>query len=62
MDYVAGFCFSECGGRVALIRKLKPEWQRGLLNGIGGKMEPGESLHSAMVREFEEETGAHVEG
>ena len=62
MNYVAGFCFSGCGERVALIRKLNPEWQRGLLNGIGGKVEPGENPHEAMVREFEEETGAHIEG
>ncbi len=61
MDYVAGFYFSECGERVALIRKLKPEWQRGWLNGIGGKVEPGESPLSAMVREFEEEAGARIE-
>ena len=62
MDYVAGFCFSECGRQVALIRKLNPKWQRGLLNGIGGKVEPGESAYAAMVREFEEETGARIEG
>ncbi|MGF1470980.1 MAG: NUDIX hydrolase [Rubrobacteraceae bacterium] len=62
MDYVAGFCFSDCGEKVALIRKLNPEWQRGCLNGIGGKVEPDESLYGAMVREFEEETGARVEG
>lgn len=62
MNYVAGFCFSENGKQVALIRKLKPEWQRGLLNGIGGKVEPGEEPCAAMVREFEEETGARVEG
>ena len=61
MDYVAGFYFSECGRRVALIRKLNSEWQRGKLNGIGGKVEPGESPYVAMVREFEEETGARVE-
>lgn len=62
MDYVAGFCFSEYGEQVALIRKLNPEWQRGLLNGIGGKVESGESPHAAMIREFKEETGAHIEG
>ncbi|MGB3635546.1 MAG: NUDIX domain-containing protein [Rubrobacteraceae bacterium] len=62
MDYVAGFYFSECKDRVALIRKLKPEWQRGRLNGIGGKVGPGEKPYAAMVREFEEETGARVEG
>ncbi len=62
MDYVAGFYFSEYGEQVALIRKLNPYWQRGLLNGIGGKVEPGEEPYAAMVREFEEETGAHIEG
>jgi 8-oxo-dGTP diphosphatase len=62
LDYVAGFCFSECGKQVALIRKLNPEWQRGLLNGICGKVEPGESPHVAMRREFEEETGARIKG
>ncbi len=62
LDYVAGFCFSEDGELVALIRKLNPEWQRGLLNGVGGKVEPDEDLYEAMVREFKEETGARVEG
>lgn len=45
---------------VALIRKEKPEWQRNKLNGIGGKIEPGETSYAAMVREFREETGAVV--
>lgn len=43
--------------KVALIRKTKPEWQAGLLNGIGGKIEEGEHEYDAMCREFEEETG-----
>jgi 8-oxo-dGTP diphosphatase len=43
--------------RVALISKLKPEWQKGKLNAIGGKVEGGELEVDAMVREFEEETG-----
>lgn len=43
--------------RVALIRKAKPEWQKGKLNGIGGKIEEGEGPFAAMVREFREETG-----
>lgn len=42
---------------VALIEKLKPEWQRGKLNGIGGKVEEKESAAQAMAREFREETG-----
>lgn len=40
-----------------LIRKLKPEWQKGRINGIGGKIEPGEGAYKAIAREFEEETG-----
>lgn len=58
--YVLGFMFSdlfETEGEVALIRKTKPEWQKGKLNGIGGKIEDDESPISAMIREFYEETG-----
>lgn len=59
-NYVLGFCLSEDKTQVALIKKIKPSWQSGKLNGIGGKMEPGESIYEAMVREFEEETGTLV--
>lgn len=54
--YVAGFMF-DTAGHVALVRKNKPEWQKGKLNGIGGKIEDGEKPGEAMVREFFEETG-----
>ena len=60
MDYVAGFCFDETG-RVALVRKARPEWQAGLLNAVGGKVEPGESAVDAMRREFVEEAGVELE-
>lgn len=46
---------------MVLIRKNRPAWQSGLLNGVGGKVEAEESPRDAMVREFEEETGARVE-
>jgi len=59
-EYVCGFLFSYKGSEVALIRKNKPAWQKGKLNGIGGKIEPGETPLVAMVREFKEETGALV--
>lgn len=54
---VLGFLFDDLGASVALIEKQHPEWQRGLLNGIGGKVEEGESPLAAMIREFKEETG-----
>lgn len=58
--YVAGFLFSQDRTKVALIRKNKPEWQEGKLNGIGGKIEPFEHELDAMEREFREETGVSV--
>lgn len=57
MDYVLGFMVSKDRQSVALICKTKPEWMRGLLNGIGGKVEDGEAPRVAMAREFREETG-----
>ena len=35
----------------------KPDWQSGLVNGLGGSIESGETIHEAMVREFREECG-----
>lgn len=59
--YVAGFCFSERHDSVVLIKKARPHWQSGFLNGIGGKIEEGETPLQAMVREFEEETGVKTQ-
>lgn len=43
-NYVAGFLFrGENSEEVALIKKSKPDWQKGKLNGIGGKIEVVES-------------------
>ena len=58
--YVVGFMFSPDKQFVALIRKNRPEWQAGKLNGIGGKIEVGEFPRGAMVREFREETGVET--
>jgi len=57
MEYVAGFMFSNDKDVVVLIIKNKPDWQKGKLNGVGGKVEDGEKAVVAMSREFEEETG-----
>ena len=58
VEYVAGFMFE--GSRVALIRKNRPRWQEGKLNGIGGHIELGETPEEAKSREFEEETGCRT--
>lgn len=59
-SYVVGFLFNSDQTEVVLIRKEKPAWQKGKLNGVGGKIEPGETPMEAMVREFTEEAGLTV--
>lgn len=58
--YVVGFLLNTDRTEVVLIRKNRPVWQAGLLNGVGGKVEPGEEFETAMRREFIEETGVAV--
>ena len=58
--YSCGFLFSTDRKRVLLIRKRRPAWQAGKLNGIGGKIEPGESPAEAMRRECREEAGLDI--
>lgn len=59
-EYVLGFAFDLDSEIVVLIRKNSPEWQKGLLNGIGGKIEPNEGIFAAMIRKFKEETGVYI--
>src|SRR5262245_51511073 len=58
--YSCGFLFSTDRTRVLLIRKRRPAWQAGKLNGIGGKIERGETAAEAMRREFREEANLDV--
>lgn len=64
-EYVCGFNFvrqePSDPWRVVLIKKLKPFWQSGLLNGVGGKIERGETSLAAMQREYLEETGDAIQ-
>jgi 8-oxo-dGTP diphosphatase len=72
-EYVCGFMFDRDMDYVVLVRKAKPLWQKGKLNGVGGKVEVKETVKAvpgltngfhiyekpteAMAREFKEETG-----
>ena len=58
--YACGFLFSSDRTRVLLIRKRRPAWQAGRLNGVGGKIEPGETPAQAMCREFREEAALDI--
>lgn len=56
-QYVLGFLIDRTRGEVVVVRKNRPAWQSGKYNGVGGKVEVGETLAEAMQREFLEETG-----
>lgn len=57
-SYVLGLAFSRNKSDLVLIEKLRPKWQKGSLNGVGGKIENIDlEPIDAMVREFKEETG-----
>lgn len=55
--FVVGFAFNKKANSILLMKKDHPDWQKGLLNGIGGKIERGELPFDAMHRECKEETG-----
>lgn len=55
--YCCGFLRDIQHATVLLVRKRKPDWQAGLLNGIGGKIESDETPLDAMIREWSEEVG-----
>lgn len=55
--YVLGFYGEADTNRIVLIRKNRPEWCAGKLNGLGGSIEEDETAVDAMVREFYEESG-----
>lgn len=55
--YVVGLIILPYERQAVLIQKQKPLWQKGLFNGIGGKIETYDpNPESAMVRECFEET------
>lgn len=62
MEYVVGFLFKVESGmkQVLLIHKERPDWQKGRLNGPGGKVKKDELAPAAMRREFLEEAGVDV--
>ena len=58
--FVVGFAFDSKSEQILLITKNRPEWQKGCLNGIGGKIEIRETPSTAMKRESMEETGLNL--
>lgn len=58
--YVVGLAFTPDTEHILLVKKMRPQWQKDSLNGIGGKIEAGESPIDAMHRECMEETGLRL--
>lgn len=54
--YTLGFLFNQDLTKVLLIHKQRPVWQKGMINGLGGKFENQESAFVCIVREVKEET------
>jgi 8-oxo-dGTP diphosphatase len=49
--------FIWCKGKVLLLKRAESKSiDPGVYSGVGGKVEPGESIYDAMLREIEEET------
>ena len=60
MLYTLSFLFTTDLKKVLLIEKKRPEWQKGFLNGIGGKVEGDENFVECIERETFEETNLKI--
>ncbi len=61
LQMVVGLCFDLSRNMVAMVHKLSgPACVIGNWNGVGGKVDPGETPIQAMAREFREETGVDL--
>ncbi len=57
IHYVMGLAFKNNRQYVVMIQKLKgPSYVVNKWNAVGGKVEPDETIHQAICREFQEET------
>jgi len=61
-QYSLGFLLFDGGEEdyVLLLKKNKPDSQKGRYNGIGGRAEPGETMEQCMAREAQEEAGIWI--
>jgi len=57
IEATLAFIFNKDLTKVLLIKKKKPVYHAGMLNGLGGKLEPGETHLECVIREIEEEAG-----
>ena len=58
--FTLGFIFDSASRHVLLVHKERPEWQKGKVNGVGGKYESGEGAEACIQRETQEETTLEI--
>lgn len=58
MRYVVGIITDK--ERVLLLKKNNPDWQKGLYNGVGGKVELEETPLEAIIKQCNKEVGLNV--
>ncbi|MFW3344321.1 NUDIX hydrolase [Aliarcobacter butzleri] len=58
MNYVVGIVTD--GSKILLLRKNNPDWQKGLYNGVGGKVDLDETPLEAIIRECQKEVGLEI--
>lgn len=61
LKYTLDFIFDKNWEKVLLVHKQRPEWQKGKINGVGGKYEEGENSVACIRRETNEKTGLDIE-
>lgn len=60
IDSTLAFIYTPDLKKVLLIKKQRFEHHKGLLNGLGGKVEPGETPLDCVCREVAEEAGINL--
>jgi 8-oxo-dGTP diphosphatase len=63
MMKLATLCYVKENGRTLMIHRIKKanDIHEGKWNGLGGKLEPGESPEQCVIREVHEESGLEIE-